>query len=27
VENKKAEWAEYVAYVSPWEKEKYLSIL
>ena len=27
VENKKAEWNEYMAYVSPWERDKYLSIL
>jgi glutamine synthetase len=27
VANKKAEWGEYVAYVSPWEQDKYLSIL
>jgi glutamine synthetase len=27
VANKKAEWSEYVAYVTPWETDKYLSIL
>ncbi|MBF4510486.1 MAG: glutamine synthetase [Aeromicrobium sp.] len=27
VENKKKEWSEYVSYVSPWEQDKYLSIL
>ncbi len=27
VENKKAEWNEYKAYVTPWEQEKYLSVL
>ena len=27
VENKKNEWSEYVSYVSPWEKDKYLSVL
>ncbi|MBE0476394.1 MAG: glutamine synthetase [Coriobacteriia bacterium] len=27
VRNKKAEWAEYVSYVSPWEQDKYLSVL
>jgi glutamine synthetase len=27
VENKKAEWSEYVSYVSPWELDKYLSVL
>jgi glutamine synthetase len=27
VENKKREWSEYVSYVSPWEQDKYLSIL
>ena len=27
VENKKAEWAEYVATVTEWEQDKYLSIL
>jgi glutamine synthetase len=27
VANKKAEWAEYVAYVTPWEQGKYLSVL
>jgi len=27
VENKKAEWDEYKAYVTSWEKDKYLSIL
>ena len=27
VENKKAEWNEYKAYVTQWEKDKYLSIL
>ncbi|MFA5844339.1 MAG: glutamine synthetase family protein [Coriobacteriia bacterium] len=27
VENKKAEWAEYVSMVSPWETDKYLSVL
>lgn len=27
VENKKKEWSEYVSYVSPWEKDKYLSVL
>ena len=27
VENKKAEWSEYVSYVSPWEQGKYLSVL
>ena len=27
VENKKAEWAEYVSTVTEWEQDKYLSIL
>ena len=27
VRNKKAEWSEYVAYVTPWEQDKYLSVL
>ncbi len=27
VENKKAEWSEYMAMVSPWEQDKYLSVL
>jgi len=27
VENKKAEWAEYVSTVSPWEQDRYLSII
>ena len=27
VDNKKKEWSDYVAYVSPWEQDKYLSVL
>jgi len=27
VENKKAEWSEYVAQVSEWELDRYLSVL
>jgi glutamine synthetase len=27
VRNKRAEWSEYVAYVSPWEQSRYLSVL
>lgn len=27
VENKKAEWADYITHVTPWEREKYLSVM
>lgn len=27
VENKKAEWADYITHVTPWERDKYLSVM
>ena len=27
VENKKAEWAEYIKHVTAWEMDKYLSVI